>query len=135
MVHFMLSRALAMFVYLWVLLVSVVVATEKSKFRFIFDKVNVKHSAPELVEELHYSMIQINNRSYISGNLILKRNISKMDVNSCMDFWKTDNKKVRLYNLHTDTCSFLTMVHKNPIMSTFSKSLKKAYDWGLSVSI
>ncbi|EDW63389.1 uncharacterized protein [Drosophila virilis] len=114
-----------MFVYLWIILVSAVVAAEKCKFRFIFDTVNVKHWAPELVEELHYSMIQVNNRSYISGNFILKRNISKMDVSSCMDFWNSHNKKVRLFNLHTDTCSFLTMVHKNPIMSTFLKSLKK----------
>lgn len=105
--------------------VVVVVVAEKRNFRFVFDVVTVKHWAPDLVEELNYTLIQLNNRSYISGHLILKRNIDSLYVNSTMDFWKGGKEKHRLYSLQMDACNFLKMVHKNLLLNMFAKSFQK----------
>lgn len=102
-----------------------VVASEKRNFRFVFDTVVVKHWAPDLVEELNFTMTQQNNRSLISGHLILKRIIDNLYVNTTMDFWKDGKDKRRLYNLQTDACQFLTMVHKSHLLNIFAKSFQK----------
>lgn len=108
-----------------IVVVVFVVASEKRNFRFVFDAVVVKHWAPDLVEELNFTMTQLNNRSLISGHLILKRNIDSLYVNTTMDFWKDGKEKRRLYNLQMDACHFLTMVHKNRLLNIFAKSFQK----------
>lgn len=107
-----------------VVAVAIVVVSQKRNFRFVFDVVTVKHWAPDLVEELNYTMVQHNNRSYISGHLILKRNIDSLYVNTTMDFWKNGKEKRRLYNMQMDACQFLTIIHKNRLLNIFAKSFQ-----------
>ncbi|XP_030246594.1 uncharacterized protein LOC115565525 [Drosophila navojoa] len=123
--HCQLSCDSVMFGCLCLLLLIGAVSTEKCKFQIIFDSVNCKQYAPELVQELNCWMVQLNNRSYISANLILKANTSKIDVTSKMDFWKTDNTKVRLYNLRADTCTLLSKIQKNQFMNTLLRTFKE----------
>ncbi|EDV94080.1 GH25132 [Drosophila grimshawi] len=114
-----------MSVYLWLLLISIGVVSEERNFKFIIDRLTVMHWEPEIIEELNYSMIQLNNRSYVSGNLQLKRDIDKIVVNTTLDFWNMDNKKTRLYKLQTDACIFLANIHKNRLLNIFAKSFDK----------
>ncbi|KAH8404829.1 hypothetical protein KR222_004930 [Zaprionus bogoriensis] len=100
-------------------------ASEKRNFRFVFDTVNINHWVPDIVDALNHTITQLNNRSYVSGYLILKRNIDNLYVNTTMDFWKGGTEKRRLYNLYMDACQFLSMVHKNLLLNIFSKSFKK----------
>ncbi|EDV90243.1 GH25073 [Drosophila grimshawi] len=111
-----------MSVYLWLLLISIGVVSEERHFKFIFDRLTVKHFG-EIVEELNYSLIQLNNRSYISANLLLKRDMYKIVLNTTMDFWNMDNKKTRLYRMRIDPCIFLEQIHKNRFVNMFTKSL------------
>ncbi|KAH8273898.1 hypothetical protein KR044_002958, partial [Drosophila immigrans] len=113
------------------LLILVIVSSEKRKFQLIFDGVEIKSWAPDLIDEINSTLVQINNRSIINGYLILKRNVDKLDVNTTMDFWKVNNERRRLYSLQMDACRFLTMIHKNNLLSIFSKSFKKHTDSSL----
>lgn len=101
------------------------VSTEKCKFQIIFDAVSCKQYAPELVQDLNCWMVQLNNRSYINANLILKVNTSKIDVTSKMDFWKTDNTKVRLYNLRADACALLSKIQKSQFLGTLLRTFNE----------
>ncbi|EDW13446.2 uncharacterized protein Dmoj_GI19956 [Drosophila mojavensis] len=114
-----------MFGYFCFLLLIGAVSTEKCKFQIIFDSVSCKNYAPELVEDLNCWIVHLNNRSYISANLILKVNTSKIYVTSKMDFWKTDNTKVRLYSLRGDACAFLSNIHKNQFMKTLMRTFQE----------
>ncbi|EDV94078.1 uncharacterized protein LOC6570043 [Drosophila grimshawi] len=114
-----------MSVYLWLLLISIGVVSEERNFKFIIDRLTVRHWEPEIVEELNYSLIQLNNRSYISANLLLKRDIDKIVVNTTLDGCTMDNRKIRLFKLQTDVCIFLANIHKNRLLNIFAKSLNK----------
>ncbi|XP_017856893.1 PREDICTED: uncharacterized protein LOC108609682 [Drosophila arizonae] len=114
-----------MFVYFCFFLLIGAVSTEKCKFQIIFDSVSCKKYAPELVEDMNCWKVHLNNRSSLSGNLILKVNTSQIYVTSKMDFWKTDNTKVRLYNLRGDACAFLSNIQKNRFVNTLVRTIKE----------
>ncbi|KAH8415113.1 hypothetical protein KR215_003647 [Drosophila sulfurigaster] len=109
----------------------IIVSSEKRRFHLIFDVVDIKSWAPDLIDEINSTLVQINNRSVINAYLILKRNVDKLDVNTVLDFWNVNYERRRLYNLTMDACRFLTMIHKNNLFAIFSKSFKKHTDGSL----
>ncbi|XP_020809340.1 uncharacterized protein LOC110185029 [Drosophila serrata] len=104
-----------------------IASTDERNFRVHFDEFAMKYMVPDVFEKMDCQLYYINNRSYVNAEMILKRNIGEINVRASMDFWKTNNrqKKVKLYDVQVDGCSFLRSVHKNKLFNIYVKSFKK----------
>ncbi|EDW76082.1 uncharacterized protein Dwil_GK19056 [Drosophila willistoni] len=94
-------------------------------YRIIFDDVNIQHWAPDLVEDFKYQLIQMNNRSYVSGHLILRKSIERIDVRTRLQLAKPYGKKIKLYDVRLEGCQFLKTVQSNRLLNVFATTFKK----------
>ncbi|XP_017854157.2 uncharacterized protein LOC108607689 [Drosophila busckii] len=79
----------------------------------------------QLIQTLTSRVMQLNNRSYLSTQLILKRIITDMDIKLTVDLIKPNNRTVRLINVRTNACDFLEKINKNLLFNILKNTLSK----------
>ncbi|XP_041448434.1 uncharacterized protein LOC121403768 isoform X2 [Drosophila obscura] len=102
------------------------VRTERN-FRFILDEIIVSSLDPDFVETFEFQISQINNRSYVDSQMVLKRNVDSLGAHATLDFAKKNSKvsQMRLYDVQVDACLFLGKSHRNRLFKMYAKGLKK----------
>lgn len=101
---------------------------EERNFRIIIEEFVPKAAFTTLFDDLSCKLKQINMRSYLTCNFRLNRQIDEVKMNSSLDLLRPNKPVVRLYNVHFDACQYLTMHHKNPLFSVFTKSINDAFN-------
>lgn len=124
-------------VYLWLLfaLTTMALASAEKNTRVDVDKIVVKILDPEVIEDLHLQLFQVNNHSYISGLLRVKRSVDQLNIRWAMDLRKENNKTLRLYDVQIDACQFFKGTHKSKLFNMFLKSIKRHLSVELSCPI
>ncbi|XP_002132310.3 uncharacterized protein [Drosophila pseudoobscura] len=107
----------------WFLIINGV-RTEPRNFRLVLDDIIVSDRDPDLMEKLEVQLSQRNNRSYVDAQIIFKRNFKDMSARTALDFWKSSNTKMRLYDVRLDACLFLDVSHKNRLFNIYAKALR-----------
>ncbi|KAH8263844.1 hypothetical protein KR038_002016 [Drosophila bunnanda] len=103
-----------------------IASTDERNFRIHFDEFVIKYKMPGLFAKMDCQLYQLNNRSYVNGEMILQRSIGDIKVQASMEFWKpSSQKKLKLYDVRVDGCSFLRSVHTNKLFNIYVKSFKK----------
>ncbi|KAH8340560.1 hypothetical protein KR059_001212 [Drosophila kikkawai] len=103
-----------------------IASTDERNFRIHFEEFAIKYKVPDLFAKMDCRLYHINNRSYVNAEMILKRNVGDINVRASMEFWKPNSqKKLKLYDVRVDGCSFLRSVHKNKLFNIYVKSFKK----------
>ncbi|EDW37114.1 GL26068 [Drosophila persimilis] len=100
------------------------VRTERN-FRFVLDEIIVSSCDPDFIETFEFQISQINNRSYVDSQMVLKRTVDSVGAHATLDFAKENSKKMRLYDVQVDACLFLGDRHRNRLFSMYAKGLKK----------
>ncbi|XP_068151033.1 uncharacterized protein [Drosophila tropicalis] len=77
----------------------------------------------------------MNNRSYISGHLILRKNIERIDVRTRLQVARPHGKKKKFYDVRLEGCQFLKTVHSNRLLNIFSNSFRKHTNQNLTCPI
>lgn len=112
--------------YLWLLLAFALSQGKAEKnTRVEMEKIVLKTLAPDMVEDLHGELIEVKNRTYISGLLRLKHSLDQFKFRWIMDLRKQNNKTQRLYDVVVDACQFFRGTHKSQLFNMFLKSLKR----------
>lgn len=112
--------------YLWLLLAFALAQGKAEKnTRVEMEKIVLKTLAPDMVEDLHGELIEVKNRTYISGLLRLKHSLDQFKFRWIMDLRKQNNKTQRLYDVVVDACQFFRGTHKSQLFNMFLKSLKR----------
>lgn len=112
--------------YLWLLLAFAFAQGKAEKnTRIEMEKIILKSLAPDMIDDLHSEMVEVKNRTYISGLLRLKRTLDQFKFRSIMDLRKENNKTQRLYDVVVDACQFFRGTHKSQLFNMFLKSLKR----------
>ncbi|KAH8246579.1 hypothetical protein KR032_008879, partial [Drosophila birchii] len=102
------------------------VNTEERNFRVKLDEFSVRYKVRDLIEHIDFRIAQINNRSYVNGEMALKSVVKEIDMHTTMDFWKANNqKKIKLYDVRLDACEFLRTAHRNGLFNIYVKSFRK----------
>lgn len=113
-------------VYLWLLFaLAMSLAGAEKNTRVDLDKIVVKILDPDVIDDLHLQLYQVNNRSYVSGLLRIKRNVDQLNVRWTMDLRKENNNTLRLYDVQIDACQFFKGTHKSKLFNMFLKSVKR----------
>ncbi|XP_017047728.1 uncharacterized protein LOC108092599 [Drosophila ficusphila] len=102
-------------------------SSDERNFRFYFADFAVTYRVTDIFEKVpECHLDQLNNRSYVNIEMRLNRNVADVGVRAVMDFWKPNTqKKMRLYDIRVDACALLKTFHKNKLLNTYVKSLKK----------
>ncbi|KAH8340561.1 hypothetical protein KR059_001214, partial [Drosophila kikkawai] len=102
------------------------VNTEERGFRVKLDEFSVRYKVRDLIEHIDFRIAQINNRSYVNGEMALKCVVRDIDMHTTMDFWKANNQnKIKLYDVRLDACEFLRTAHRNGLFNIYVKSFRK----------
>ncbi|XP_017132345.1 uncharacterized protein LOC108149358 [Drosophila elegans] len=100
--------------------------SDKRNFRIYFDEFAIKYKVTDIFEKVDCHLVQLNNRSYVNGEMILKRSVGDLNVRTIMDFWKPNTQiKTKLYDVRLDGCNLLRSLHKNKLFNLYVKSFKK----------
>ncbi|EDW37112.1 GL26066 [Drosophila persimilis] len=113
----------------WIIISSSVISLMKpvisGEMSVYFDEFVIKYWMPDLFEKVECELFHIDNRSYVNGGFMLKRNVSEISVRTAMDFWKPNNQKMKIYDVRLDACLLLRTAHKNRLFNIYVKSFKK----------
>lgn len=90
---------------------------KERNFRFVIDTFKLKSASKGLFEDYNCKVTQSRNRSYLTCNFILQRNIDQVDIDMQLDMLRPNGQILRLYKIRMDACQFLTTVHKNPLFN------------------
>ncbi|XP_017047729.2 uncharacterized protein LOC108092600 [Drosophila ficusphila] len=98
---------------------------DERNFRVYIDEFAIKYTVPDIIEKAECNLVQLNNRSYVNTEMVLRRNVEDVDVRSVMDFWKPKfQKKIRMYEARVNVCNMLRSFHKNKLLNSYVKSFK-----------
>jgi len=101
-------------------------SSDKRSFRIYFDELSIKYKVPNIFEKMDSTLVQLNNRSYINAEIILKSDISDLNVRAIMEFWKPNAQtNMELYDVRVDGCNLLRNINKNKLFNFYVKSFKK----------
>ncbi|KAH8413259.1 hypothetical protein KR009_009273, partial [Drosophila setifemur] len=98
---------------------------EEPKFRITLDEVVISDVDWDIFDQFDCTVYQINNRSYYDSNQIFKRDVDNFAVHAVLDFWKSNNQKMKMFDGHVDGCQFLDNVYKNRLFNIYAKNLRK----------
>ncbi|XP_044251180.1 uncharacterized protein [Drosophila takahashii] len=121
-------KALATYALFWILWSSnhIGLKCEERKFRINLDEFSVKYKVRDLIENIDFRIVHLNNRSYVNGEMKLKSDVEDILMHTTMDFWKSSNKKkLKLYDGRMDACQFLKTAHRNGLFNIYVKSFRK----------
>lgn len=120
-------------VFPWLLLALAMVQASAPKItRIDIDKIVVKILDPDVIDDLHLQLDQVNNQSYISGLLRMKRSVDQINIRWTMDLRKNKNKTLRLFDVQMDACKFFKGTHKSQLFNMFLKAIKRHLSGELS---
>ncbi|KAI8042608.1 hypothetical protein M5D96_003921, partial [Drosophila gunungcola] len=72
--------------------------SDKRNFRIYFDEFAIKYKVPDIFEKVDCHLVQLNNRSYVNGEMILKRSVGDLNNYSYkMVNWFLDEKDLPPY--------------------------------------
>lgn len=111
-------------VFLLVFSLLAVVHTERT-FRFFIDIFKFENADWKVFETLNSQLIQLNNRSFVSGSWMLHHSVSRFDVRAYIDLINTNNQKKRIFEVRVDGCKFLTRDHKSFLFRVITKTIQK----------
>jgi len=114
----------ALFWKRWFLIINCVSASQRN-FQIILDDVSTKILNKEAIEKLGCQVSQIDNRSYVNCQMLLNREIVKVDVRTALDFRKLNGPTMKLYDVRLDACLLMGSFHKNRFLNLYSKNFKK----------
>ncbi|KAH8353112.1 hypothetical protein KR084_008986 [Drosophila pseudotakahashii] len=101
-------------------------SSDKRSFQINFDEFAIKYKVPDIFEKMECHLAQVNNRSYVNAEMILKRDIGDLNVRAVMEFWKPNAQtKMKLYDVRVDGCHLLRSIHQNKLFNFYIKSFKK----------
>ncbi|EDW88325.1 uncharacterized protein LOC6527523 [Drosophila yakuba] len=121
-------RTLATSTLFWLLWFSshICLKCEERNFRIKMDEFSVKYKVRDLIQHIDFRIVNLNNRSYVNGEMIVKSDVEDIIMHTSMDFWKRSNqKKIKLYDGRLDACQFLKTSHRNGLFKIYVKSFKK----------
>lgn len=104
---------------------------EERNFWIVLNQYSSKRVVKELFEDQNCILTQLRNRSYLDCNLILQRNVERVELEAQLDMLRPNNQMIRLYNIRLDACEFWTLVHNNPLVNILAKSFIKVIDKNL----
>ncbi|XP_017068039.1 uncharacterized protein LOC108105811 [Drosophila eugracilis] len=112
---------------LWGLYVLMDLATsDERNFRINFNEFAIKYKMPDIFAKVNCQLNQLNNRSYVNGEMVLKRDVGDLNVRATMEFWKPKaQNKIKLYDVRVDGCVLLRSIHQNKLFNLYVKSFKK----------
>ncbi|XP_020809341.1 uncharacterized protein LOC110185030 [Drosophila serrata] len=113
--------------WLWIswLFIFKCVSTADRNFRISFDDVNIKIFNSDLIEKFDCQVLQMDNKSYVNCQVLVKTYVGQMKARSTLDFWKPNGQAMKLFDVQLDACLFIGSVHKNRFFNIFAKALKK----------
>ncbi|KAH8292787.1 hypothetical protein KR054_006176 [Drosophila jambulina] len=113
--------------WLWIrwLLVFKCVITAHRNFRIVVDDVSIKIFDPNLLEKFDCQVLQIDNKSFVNCQVLLKRYVGQLNARSTLDFWKPNGQAMKLFDARLDACLFMGSAHKNRFFNIYAKALKK----------
>lgn len=101
-----------------------VVHTERN-FRFFIDIFEFENADWKVFETLNSQLVQLNNRSFVSGSWTLRHSVSRFDVRAFIDLINTNNQRKRVFEVRVDGCKFLTRDHKRFLFRVITKTIQK----------
>ncbi|XP_016998286.2 uncharacterized protein [Drosophila takahashii] len=101
-------------------------STAQRNFHIILDNVTTRIFDSGTIEKLGCQVQQINNRSYVNCQMLLNREIVKMDVRTVLDFKKPNGQAMKLYDARVDACLLMGSYHKNRFLNIYSNNFKKS---------
>lgn len=119
-------------VFPWLLLALAMARSAPKITRIDIDKIVVKILDPDVIDDLHLQLDQVNNQSYISGLLRIKRSVDQINIRWTMDLRKNKNKTLRLFDVQMDACKFFKGTHKSQLFNMFLKAIKRHLSGELS---
>lgn len=123
------TGALAMntlFCILWLATIYQVTSSDRN-FRVRLTDFSVKYKDTSVIRNVGFRITEVDNRTYVNGEMSLKSDVPVIDMRTTMDFWKNNNmkRKFKLYDVRLDACLFLRTVHRNSLFNIYVKSFKK----------
>nr|XP_016932685.1 uncharacterized protein LOC108011629 [Drosophila suzukii] len=121
-------KALVTYALFWILWFNnhICLKSEERIFKIKIDEFSVKYKLRDLIDNIDFRIIHLNNRSYVNGEMMLKSDVKDILMHTAMDFWKSSNKKkLKLYDGRLDACQFLRTAHKNGLFNIYVKSFRK----------
>ncbi|KAH8412737.1 hypothetical protein KR009_005033 [Drosophila setifemur] len=112
----------------WILWLSTIipVMTQERHFRLRLDEFSIRFRDPGIFEYVDFRITQLDNRSYVNGEMLFKIDIPVVNVRTSMDFWKPNSqKKFKLYNVRLDACQFLKTFHRNSLLNIYANIFRK----------
>jgi len=107
------------------LLLFIVAAQTGSNFKIYIANVTFQRVDPEIFGEFSSLLVQVNNRSFISGHLVLRQIIKTFDIKISIDLIKPNNQKIHLFDVSLDGCGILEGVRKNYLYKIILKTIKR----------
>ncbi|XP_034667628.1 uncharacterized protein LOC117901105 [Drosophila subobscura] len=113
----------------WIIISSSVISLIKpviaEEMTVHFDEFVLTYWKPDIFERADCQLFQKDNRSYVNGEFVFKRNVGEFSVRTAMDFWKPNNQKMKIYDVRFDGCLLLRTAHKNRLFNIYVKSFRK----------
>ncbi|XP_050741559.1 uncharacterized protein LOC108032330 [Drosophila biarmipes] len=101
-------------------------SSAERSFRIYFDEFAIKYKVADIFEKVECHLSQLNNRSYINAEMILKREVNDMTIRATMDFWKPNSQiNMKVYDVRLDGCDLLRSINKNKLLNLYVKTFKK----------
>lgn len=111
-------------VFLLVFTILAFVHTERN-FRFFIENFKFENADWQTFESLNSELIQLNNRSYISGSLSLHHSVSRFDVRAFIDLVKSNKQRKRIFEVRVDGCMFFRRDHKSFLFKIITKTIRR----------
>ncbi|XP_016961928.1 uncharacterized protein LOC108032559 [Drosophila biarmipes] len=101
-------------------------SSAERSIRILFDEFKIKYKVTDIFEKVECHLAQLNNRSYINAEVILKREINDMTIRATMDFWKPNSQlNMKVYDVRLNGCDLLRSINTNKLFSFYVKTIKK----------
>ncbi|KAH8404830.1 hypothetical protein KR222_004929 [Zaprionus bogoriensis] len=111
-------------VYLLLFSIITTVHTERN-YRFFIQSFAFKNIDLDVFESLDTQVLQLDNRSFVSGQFIMRRLISQFDVRASIDLMKSKDQKKRIIDVRVDGCRFLKGGQKTYLFNIIVKTIQR----------
>ncbi|XP_016961626.1 uncharacterized protein LOC108032328 [Drosophila biarmipes] len=101
------------------------VNTSQKNFQIIVDDVGAKILNKETIEKLDCQVVQSDNRSIVNCQMLLNREVPKVDIRTALEYKRASGPAMKLYDARLDACLFMGSAHKNRFFNIYSKNFRK----------
>lgn len=117
---FVMSSTLLLLVFSFFALVY----TERN-FRFFIENFEFENADWQTFKSLNSQLVQLNNRSYMSGSWSLHHSVTQFDIRAFIDLLKSNKQRKRIFEVRVDGCMFLKRDHKSFLFKIVSKTIRR----------